>query len=73
MRLLIDKESMLSLMKTKIYLMRFELMINKLHFNLFFFIVSSDLLCYYISRTCFKSIQDYIDIHDYMNMIEAIG
>ena len=66
------RESMLSLMRTKIYLMRFEPIIDKLHFNLFF-IVSNDLLCYYIATTCFKPIQDYIDIHDYMNVIEAIG
>ena len=59
-------------MRTKIYLVRIEPMIDKLHFNLFF-IVSNDLLCFYISRTCFKPIQDYIDIYDYMNMIEAIG
>ena len=72
MKLLTDKESMLRLMRTKIYLVRFEPMIDKLYFNLFF-IVSNDLLCYYISRTCFKSIQDYIDVQDYMNMIEKIG
>ena len=58
-------------MRTKIYLVRIEPMIDKLHFNLFF-IVSNDLLCCYISRTYFKPIQDYIDVHDYMNMIEAI-
>ena len=66
------RESIFKFDENQNNLVIFEPIIDKLHFNLFF-IVSSNLLCYYISRTCFRPIQDYIDIHDHMNMIEAIG
>ena len=47
------------------------LKIDKLHFNLFIFFVF-DLLWWLISRTCFRPTWDYIDVCDYIKMIEAI-
>ena len=71
-KLLIDKENIFKFDENQYNLVRIEPMIDKLHFNLFF-IVSGDLLCCYIFKTCFRHIQDYIDVHDYINMIDAIG
>ena len=66
------REIMFKFDENQYNLVRIEPMIDKLHFNLFSLWVVN-LLCCYISRTCFRPIQDYIDVHDYMNMIETIG